>query len=95
MKQKKLLPDLDGPMYGIPFDVIGFQALDEKGNYTDLIETTGYTGLRVDNRREYLKLKESIGKLICDGFNKSLRIKWDKIVSLKVKYLCTPGDHYI
>ena len=36
---KKLLPDMDGPKYGIPFKVIGFQALTEKGKYTELIET--------------------------------------------------------
>jgi hypothetical protein len=91
---KKLLPDIDGPKYGIPFKVIGFQALTEKGKYTELIETSGKE-IKLRCRRDYLKWKEETSKMICDGFNKMLKIKWDKIVSFKVKYLCETDDHYI
>jgi len=90
----KLNPDLDGPKYGIPFRVIGFQALTEKGKYTELIETSGEE-LKLRCRKDYLKWKEETSKKICDAFNKTLITKWDRIVSFKVKYLCETEDHYI
>lgn len=92
---KKLLPDIDGPKYGIPFKVIGFQALTEKGKYTELIETESNEMITLKTRRDYKKWKEELSDQICKGFNKMLRIKWNKIVSFKVKYLCETENHYI
>jgi hypothetical protein len=91
----KLNPDIDGPKYGIPFRIVGFQALTEKGKYTELIETSGEEFNKLKCRKDYLKWKEETSRMICDGFNKMLKIKWDKIVSFKVKYLCETDDHYI
>ena len=106
-KREKLCPDVDGPKYGIPFDIVGFQAVTENGNYTELVEIPkvkkkidGITAINermitLKTRREYIKWKWDLSKLICDAFNKSLKIKWDKIVSVKVKYLLHVEDHYI
>ena len=92
---KKLLPDIDGPKYGIPFKVIGFQALTEKGKYTELIETEPNEMITLKTRRDYKKWKEELSDQICKGFTTMLKIKWDRIVSFKVKYLCETEDHYI
>lgn len=94
-KQEKLFPDLEGPKYGIPFTVVGFQAQTEKGKYTELIETEPKEYITLKNRREYIKWKWDVSKKICEKFNSMLKIKWDKIVSVKVKYLCEIEDHYL
>ena len=93
-KVRKLNPDIEGPKYGIPFDVVGFQAQTENGTYTELIETELF-GVKFMNRKEYIKWKSELSKGICDTFNRTLDIKWDRIVSFKVKYLCEKEDHYI
>jgi len=93
--QKKLFPDLNGPRYGIPFRVVGFQALTEKGKYTELIETEGKEEIKLRCRKDYIRWKEDMSKLICESFNKTLQKKWDRIVSFKVMYLCDIEDHYI
>lgn len=92
--QKKLFPDVDGPKYGIPFSVIGFQAQVE-GKYTELIETESKQMITLRTRRDYLKWKEDLSKRLCDSFNTMLKTKFDKIVSFKVKYLLHNEDHYI
>lgn len=94
-KQKKLYPDLEGPKYGIPFEVIGFQAQTVKGKYTDLIETEIKGTVKLKNRRDYIKWKSELSKNLCDSFNTMLYTKWDKIVSFKVKYLCELENHFI
>ena len=94
MKNKKLNPDIEGPKYGVIFDVTGFQAQDKKGAYTELIETL-IPGLRLRTRREYLKWKETLGAGICEAFNMTLYRPWEKIVSFRVQYLGDNGEHYI
>ena len=94
-KQEKLCPDLEGPKYGIPFKVVGFQALTEGGNYTDLIETVPNEMITLKNRREYIKWKWNFSKNICDALNNDLHIKWNKIVSIKVQYLLHTEDHFV
>ena len=94
-KQKKLFPDIDGPKYGIPFWVVGFQAQTTNGNYTELIETAPKGTITIKTRRDYLKWKEELSDQICQWFNTMLTTKWDKIVSFKVKYLCETDDHFV
>ncbi len=93
--QKKLFPDVDGPKYGIPFKVIGFQAQTEEDCFTELIDTEPKEFFTLKNRREYINWKWDLSKEICDSFNKMLSKRWNKIVSFKVKYLCETEDHFI
>ena len=92
---EKLIPDIDGPIYGIPFKIVGFQAKTVKGKYTDLIEVSPKEEITLRNYKEYRNWKEKLSKLICYSFNLTLCNKWDSIVSFKVKYFCDPESHYI
>lgn len=94
-KQKKLFPDLDGPKYGIPFKVIGFQAQTVNGTYTELIETEPKEMIVLKTRKDYIKWKGNLSDQICNEFNKMLKTKWDKIISFKVRYLCETDDHFV
>ena len=92
---KKLSADLDGPKYNTPFEIVGFQALTEKGKYTELIEVIIENKITLKNRKDYLKWKEETGKEICNAYNSMLKTKWIKIVSFKIKYFLDPENHYI
>ena len=70
---KKLSADLDGPKYNTPFEIVGFQALTEKGKYTELIEVIIENKITLKNRKDYLKWKEETGKEICNAYNSMLR----------------------
>lgn len=94
-KQKKLIPDVDGPKFGIPFRIVGFQALNEKNNYTELLETEKKDWVTLKNRREYINWKQAFSTMICNAFNKTIKTKLEKVVSIKVEYLCEKEDHYI
>lgn len=100
-QQKKISPDLNGPQFGIPFKIVGFQARTEKDEYTPLIELYAKEmefKHKISNRKEYVNWKSEQSKKFCEGFNNAgLAVKWTRVVSFKVRYICDLEDeeHYL